>query len=254
MKGVSQIRTVFVMLLFFSAASGQSPQPREASLSVGSATVSEVKGEAQFHTPQGMGMVSQRGLFLTAESTIETGKGSVLLSLQDGSQVLVKPHSRVVLKSPIQGKGYFLELILGKIMAQVQKRLGNSPSFRMGTPTAVITVRGTRFAVEVTKKNKTIVNVFDGLVAVTGVNEFEHPVLLPPGFWTEVAINHVPREPREDQSFVRRDREPAGDGSGEDSAFGAWRGAEREGRGSQSGDQQDKTSKSPKSGEQEGPG
>ena len=54
----------------------------------------------------------------------------------------------------------------GKILAQVQKRFGNAPSFRMGTPTAVITVRGTRFEVEVNKKNKTVVDVYEGVVAV----------------------------------------------------------------------------------------
>ncbi len=253
MKSFSCFRTVFVMLLFLSMAAGQNPQPREASLSVGSATVSEVKGEALFHDPQGMGLVSQRGLFLTAESTIETGKGSVVLSLQDGSQVLVKPHSRVVLKSPTQGKGYFLELILGKIMAQVQKRFGNAPSFRMGTPTAVITVRGTRFAVEVTKKNKTVVDVFEGLVAVTGVSDYDHPVLVQPGFWTEVAINHAPREPREDQGYYRLEREPGAEGGG-DTPIGAWRGAEQEGHGSLPGEQQDKTDKTGKTDGHEGPG
>ena len=91
MRSVLCVRTAFVMLLFLSAAAGQSPQPREASLWVGSATVSVVKGEAQFHSPQGVGLLSQPGLSLSAESTIETGKGSVVLNLQDGSQVLVKP-------------------------------------------------------------------------------------------------------------------------------------------------------------------
>ncbi len=244
MKSVPCIRTVFVMLLFLSVAAGQNPQPREASLWIGSATVSEMKGEVQFHSPQGVVLVSQRGLSLAAESTIETGKGSVLLSLQDGSQVLVKPHSRVILKSPAQGKGYFLELILGKIMAQVQKRLGNSPSFRMGTPTAVITVRGTRFAVEVNNKSKTTVDVFEGLVAVTGVNEYEAPVMLQPGFWTEVAVNHSPQDPRETPYAVRRDREPGAEGS-EDNSFGSWRGGQEDHGTSQPGDQPDKTSKSP---------
>ena len=259
MRSVLCVRTAFVMLLFLSAAAGQSPQPREASLWVGSATVSVVKGEAQFHSPQGVGLLSQPGLSLSAESTIETGKGSVVLNLQDGSQVLVKPHSRVTLKSPNQGKGYFLELILGKIMAQVQKRLGNSPSFRMGTPTAVITVRGTRFTVEVTKKSKTIVDVFEGLVAVTGITEGGNPVLVQPGFWTEIASSHLPLEPQEvARPAYRMERESDGGGEG-DTPFGGWQGINGEdGRDSaQPGSSEsgsDKTNKSPKPKDPRDPG
>ncbi len=46
--------------------------------------------------------------------------------------MLVKSNSHVVLKSPTEGKGYWLELLLGKINAKVQKRLGNAPSFPYG--------------------------------------------------------------------------------------------------------------------------
>jgi len=113
----------------------------------------------------------QRGTQLAPESKIDATRGSVLLDLEDGSQVLVKANSHVVLKAPEQGKGYWLELLLGKINAKIQKRLGNAPSFRMGTPTAVITVRGTRFSVEVSKKQKTSVEVYEGLVEVGGFGQ-----------------------------------------------------------------------------------
>ena len=116
------------------------------SLPIGSAVVSEAKGEMVITSPQGAPVVAQRGITLTAESRIETAKGTLLLELQDGSQVLIKGHSNVVLKAPNEGKSYSLEMFIGKIMAKVQKRLGGAPSFRMGTPSAVITVRGTRFA------------------------------------------------------------------------------------------------------------
>lgn len=92
------------------------------------------------------------------------GKGSALLNLQEGSQALVKSHSRVVLKSLDTGIGSYLKLLLGKLIAKVQKRIGEAPLFRMGTPSAVITVRGTHFEVEITKKKRAYVQVFEGVV------------------------------------------------------------------------------------------
>src|SRR4029077_19141973 len=150
--------TGLMTLAVLACASGQNPE--QTVLPVGSATVTELKGDVSFHSATGDTLSIQRGTTLAAESKIDTAKGSVLLNLEDGSQVLVKSNSHVVLKAPTQGKGYWLELLMGKINAKVQKRLGNAPSFRMGTPTAVITVRGTRFAVEVDKKERTQVEVF----------------------------------------------------------------------------------------------
>jgi ferric-dicitrate binding protein FerR (iron transport regulator) len=178
-------------------AAAQTAPPQQTVLPTGSAVISAVKGEVVLHSPQGSVLTAQRGLTLEAESTIETAKGSALLDLQDGSQVLVKSHSNVVLKAPSQGKGYSLELLIGNILVKVQKRLGSTPSFRMGTPTAVITVRGTRFSVEVNKKSKTIVDVFEGLVEVAGLAEGAPHVLIRPGFSTGVEQNRAPERPHE---------------------------------------------------------
>ena len=193
MTAIRQIFGCLIVLLILAAAAGQNPSP--TALPVGSATVAEFKGEVQVHSPQGDAVTAQRGTSLPAESKIDTGKGSMLLDLQDGSQVLVKPNSHVLLKAPNQEKGYWLELLLGKINAQVQKRLGNTPSFRMGTPTAVITVRGTRFSVDVDKKKRTHVEVYEGLVEVAG---FLHgaPVMVRPGYSTGVPQNRDPEQPR----------------------------------------------------------
>jgi hypothetical protein len=163
-------------------------------LPVGSATIADLKGEVQIHSPSGESVNAQRGATLAAESKIDTAKGSLLLNLEDGSQVLVKSNSHVVLKAPNEGKGYWLELLMGKINAKVQKRLGNAPSFKMGTPTAVITVRGTRFSVDVDKKERTQVEVYEGLVEVAGFSQGA-PVMVRPGFSTGVEHNHAPEPP-----------------------------------------------------------
>lgn len=198
MKKCPHFCTAWVVLIVFCTAAGQDPKSvQPTSLPVGSATITEVKGEVVLHGPQGEAMGAQRGLVLAAESAIETQKGNLLLELQDGSQVLVKPHSRVVLKAPNQDKGFYLELLIGKVVNKIQKRLGNTPSFRMGTPTAVVTVRGTRFEVEVTKKLRTYVVVYEGLVEVAGLVGGATPVLVRPGFITNIDRDREPAQPRE---------------------------------------------------------
>jgi len=192
MTAMRHIFAGLCMLFPLAVASGQNPTP--TALPIGSASVAELKGEIEIHSPQGDAITAQHGVTLAPETKVDTKKGSLLLDLQDGSQVLVKPNSHVVLKSPNEGKGYWFELLLGKINAKVQKRLGNAPSFRMGTPTAVITVRGTRFAVDVDKKQRTHVEVYEGLVEVAGLFHGA-PVMVRPGFSTGVEQNHDPEQP-----------------------------------------------------------
>ena len=219
MSAIRQFSTAMMLLLVLAGATGQSPET--ATLPIGSATIAEFKGDFILHGPSGDALTAQRGTVLAPQSTIETAKGSLLLTLEDGSQVLVKSNSRVLLKAPDQEKGYWLELLLGKINAKIQKRVGNTPSFRMGTPTAVITVRGTRFTVEVNKKQKTLVEVYEGLVEVSGLSLGAPgpPVMLGPGYSTGVEQNRNPEPPHgvenrgEDES--RGGRTGMGVGGGE---------------------------------------
>ena len=190
-------RITFAIVAVLLITGAQTAPPQLTELPVGSAVVAEIKGQAVFTSPDGTPVPAQRGTILTADSKIETVKGSVLLQLQDGSQALIKGHSNVVLRAPSQGKGFSLELFLGQILMKVQKRTGEAPSFRMGTPSAVITVRGTRFQVEVNKKHKTYVDVFEGLVEVEGLVPGSPHILLKPGFYSGVDPDRAPSEPRE---------------------------------------------------------
>ena len=227
MKTCPHFCTALVVLVVFCTAAGQDPSPTQpTSLPVGSATIAEVKGQVVLHGPQGEALVAQRGLVLAATSTVETQKGNLLLELQDGSQVLVKPHSRVVLQDPNQGKGFYLELLIGKVVNKIQKRLGNTPSFRMGTPTAVVTVRGTRFEVEVNKKLRTYVVVYEGVVEVGGLFGAAPPVLLRPGFITNVDRDREPTQPRE----IGEGRDRRGSESGRDREGFGRNDSEKEGR------------------------
>ncbi|MBZ5719026.1 MAG: FecR family protein [Acidobacteriia bacterium] len=224
MKSLGNVRAGLMLLVVLSLAVGQTPQPQPTTLPIGSATIAEVKGDVSIRSPEGAALGAQRGSLLPAETTIETVKGSVVLDLQDGSQVLVKANSKVVLKAPSEDKGFYLELMIGKIIAKVQKRLQNAPSFRMGTPTAVITVRGTRFSVEVNKKQRTLVEVFEGLVEVQSLQLPGPPVLLRPGFETGVGRDRTPEQPRQFDEGPGSAFEREGNGPGQ-------YGGEREGSG-----------------------
>jgi ferric-dicitrate binding protein FerR (iron transport regulator) len=240
MRACSRFYTALVLLFVLCTAAAQAPQTAPpTSLPVGSATVTQLKGDVVLHGTQGEVLTAQPGMILVAETTIETDKGNVLLELQDGSQVLVKPHSRVVLKSPDQGKGYFFELFLGKVVNKIQKRLGSTPSFRMGTPTAVITVRGTRFEVEVTRKLRTYVTVYEGIVEVAGFMGTGPPVLLRPGYFTGVDRDREPTQPHEIGELGEGGGSALG-GRGGDSGQGEREGqqsGQRQGKGDSGGHQ-----------------
>jgi hypothetical protein len=65
----------------------------------------------------------------------------------------------------------------------------------MGTPTAVITVRGTKFEVNVDQKGKTYVQVQEGVVEVFSLAMPGRPVILRPGYWTNVDPGRAPSDP-----------------------------------------------------------
>lgn len=211
------IQMALAIILVFPLAALQKAEPPPLTLPAGSALVAEVKGKVSVTPPQGALAMAQRGMVLPAETTIETARGSVILLLADGSQVLVKSKTRVVLKSPESGEGHFLQMFLGEILANIKKRLGETPPFRMGTPSAVITVRGTRFSVQVDKKGRTTVQVFEGVVEVQGLAEKPRSVLVEPGYQTEVEAGRQPQLPQEinQLGMINRGLGPQGPGMGQ---------------------------------------
>ena len=195
MKHISHFRALWLVLVLLLGAAAQTTPNTSVPAPAGIATIAEAKGSVTIRSPQGALLGSEIGRALAPETIIETGKGSLVLELQDGSQLFVDSHSRVVLKQP-QQEGHFFDLLLGKIMAQVQKRFGKSPSFKMGTPTAVIAVRGTRFLVDFNGR-RTTVKVYEGLVEVAGTGGAGTSILLRPGYFTRVEEDESPQAPRE---------------------------------------------------------
>jgi ferric-dicitrate binding protein FerR (iron transport regulator) len=133
---------------------------------------------------------------LPADTVLDTGEGRLVLVLRtDESEIIVQPHTRLVVKEPAPGNWDALEILLGRVHAYIRKRTGGAPPFQMGTPSAVIAVRGTRFDVEVNGRGVSEVDVFDGLVEVASSTIPGSSVLVSPGFSTRVGMGTPPEPP-----------------------------------------------------------
>lgn len=172
----------------------QQTSPIPTSVPYAGATISDFKGMVKLQTPAQGPISPTRGLALPPATIVSTEEGRILLHLQDGSEILVRPHTRVVLTDPTGGDWRYLQLIIGRIRTEVQKRIGGAPPFQIGTPSAVISVRGTRFLVEVNRHNVTEVDVDEGLVEIKSASGLGTPVLVGPGFSGRVGENS-PAEP-----------------------------------------------------------
>ncbi len=99
--------------------------------------------------------------------TIVTGDdGFAELQVADGSIFFVFPDSHVVFRKNPGSLGDLLDLFLGRVKIHIQKLGGRPNRNRIFTPTAVISVRGTTFDVQVDENETTTVLVDEGLVSV----------------------------------------------------------------------------------------
>jgi hypothetical protein len=90
----------------------------------------------------------------------------------------VFPNSHVVFRRNPGSLRDLLDVLLGKVKVHIQRIGGDPNPNRIYTPTAVISVRGTTFDVEVDSSETTVVIVDEGLVGVThrllpNMNELE---------------------------------------------------------------------------------
>ena len=178
------------------AAQAQVPAPGPSPAPFAGAIVSEWKGEVHVQLPGTNMSRPTRGQVLPADTVLDTGEGRLVLVLRtDESEIIVQPHTRLVVKEPAPGNWDALEILLGRVHAYIRKRTGGAPPFQMGTPSAVIAVRGTRFDVEVNGRGVSEVDVFDGLVEVASSTIPGSSVLVSPGFSTRVGIGTAPEPP-----------------------------------------------------------
>src|SRR6202158_140615 len=195
------IRSTYFCLIFFwisagmSAAQEQQTSSAPTTAAIAGATIAEWKGEIRLSLPGQLPSNPLRGEQLPPGTILDTGSGRLLLRLSDGSEVIVRAHTRLQVQQPSLTDPSYFQLLLGRIRALINKRTGGAVPFELGTPSAVIAVRGTQFDVEVNPRNVTEVDVVDGLVEVYGRNANGGSVLLEPGFSTRVGMDSGPEQP-----------------------------------------------------------
>jgi hypothetical protein len=108
-------------------------------------------------------------------------KSSATLRMPDGSSVRIYPNSRVVLRPESGTWKEFLFVLLGNVRVQIEKLSGGPNPKTVTTPTAVIAVRGTIFAVAVEQAGNTEVGVERGLVSVADQAHPDDQVMVRPG-------------------------------------------------------------------------
>src|SRR5712692_656574 len=192
--------TLFCPLIFWSTiaialAQEQQPSSTPAMAAIAGASIAEWKGNIRLSLPGQLPSNPLRGEQLPPGTILDTGSGRLLLRLSDGSEVIVRAHTRLQVQQPSLTDPSYFQLLLGRIRALINKRTGGVAPFELGTPSAVIAVRGTQFEVEVNSHNVTEVDVVDGLVEVYGRNATRGSVLLEPGFSTRVGIDSGPEQP-----------------------------------------------------------
>ena len=137
---------------------------------------------------------------------IKTGKdGHVEILMDDGSMVKLEENSEITIRelaADYQTKSITSSLFLwfGRVLSNVTKFTNKTSRFQVSTPTLVAGVRGTEFIVETTDSELTEVGVFDGEVAVGGLDKEgrlikESEVVLNKGFQTSVKKGKRPKAP-----------------------------------------------------------
>jgi len=190
--------TVAALLFAWAAmaAAQVTPKPQKASAApLGGGFVTEWSGKIRLRLPGQQFSKPKRGERLPVGTLIETDTGIMVLTLKDDSQILVRPHTRLILKQPKRGDWEYLKVLIGWIRAYITHRTGGAPPFELGTPSAIVAVRGTRFNVIVNRLGTTEVDVFTGLVEVAGIGIPGKSVLVRPGYSTRVAVGQAPITP-----------------------------------------------------------
>jgi ferric-dicitrate binding protein FerR (iron transport regulator) len=159
--------------------------------------ISAVKGNVSLERGQNAPVLLHKADELRSGDRIRTdAKSSATVQLPDGSTVRIFPDSRIELH-PEDGKWKeFLHILLGNVRVKIEKLSGRPNPKVTTTPTAIIAVRGTIFAVAVEQNGDTQVGLETGLVAVAGQLHPEHEVLLRPGQETWVRHGHQPGQPQ----------------------------------------------------------
>src|SRR4029077_8082173 len=193
--------TIIGVVLYCACATAQQTPPAAVSVPYAGATSSDFKGKVGIQLPAQAFSAPVRGEVLPPDTTVNTDDGRLLLRLTDGSDILVRPHTKLVLKQPETSGWKYFQIMVGRGRASIRKHLGGTPAFQIGTPSAVISVRGTKFDVEVDRRGFTEVDVDEGVVELEAVTGRGQSVLITAGFSSRVGMETGPEVPRPTQDL-----------------------------------------------------
>lgn len=174
------------------------------------AAVSVINGEVQVEVKD-TGEVRRAELnmvLLEGDSLRTATQSGVTLRLEDGSTVSLKEGSLLTIKElklvqETNVKESSFELLLGEIAAMVQS-VSKTSDFKILTPQAVCSVRGTDFSVRVTEDQITHLEVYDGIVGIQEVSGLGEEVLVGAGEQVDVKQGEQVPEPGEIEGFEGR--------------------------------------------------
>ncbi|MFA5858271.1 MAG: FecR family protein [Elusimicrobiota bacterium] len=105
------------------------------------------------------------------DTIVTTPESEVEIIMDDGTVLRLEQRTAIVIEESSINKttgkkSVDINLKSGKLLNNIEKLIKRESKYRVKTPTAVIGVRGTEFATEVSTSNKTTVAVYGGTVAV----------------------------------------------------------------------------------------
>src|SRR5215831_7882327 len=170
--GMSSAKSLLLLAVSTAACMAQFPASHAANYAARAVTVTGQVSVLRDSIPWAISV----GDLVQVQQVIMTGpNGSGQFQLSDGSTFDVYPNSRVVFRRTLGDWRDLLDVLVGRIRVHIEHLWGQPNPNRVITPTAVISVRGTTFDVEVDDDDETtLIEVEEGTV------EVEH-ALLPRG-------------------------------------------------------------------------
>jgi len=116
--------------------------------------------------------------------------GYAQFQVSDGSTFEVFPNARVTFRSNYSNWKDLLDVWIGRVKVHIEKLNGQPNRNKVHTPTAVISVRGTIFDVDVDDSESTLVSVEEGQVDVRHrILNYTEPKIINPGEYVRVYKN-----------------------------------------------------------------
>ena len=112
------------------------------------ATITEVAGKVECKLPGKDWVAAKTGTVLPAGSLISTGFKSTAILKTESATLTVKPVTRLSLEELVKSEGTTktqMFLMAGRVKAEVTPKEGEKADFKVKSPTATASVRGTGF-------------------------------------------------------------------------------------------------------------